>query len=147
MQNDRLIGSAFLVFVHVGKDGKPKKGLPPLSKESDNPAVALQLREAEGRQLLRKELANIGVALRGPDQEEAEFLHKAWKLTTDASRKVNWIVDTRLESNILMQPETISMYGRAFGGYIMRSALELSILTAQRFLGQPSPVMTGNGLF
>ncbi|CDJ38883.1 acyl-CoA thioester hydrolase, putative [Eimeria tenella] len=42
-----------------------------------------------------------------------------------------------------MQPETISVYGRAFGGYIMRSALELSFLTAQRFLNASYPVIAG----
>lgn len=131
------------MFVHVGQDGRPKKSIPPLSTECDNPRISRQLREAEDRQRARKELANRGVAFLGPDQEEAEFLHNTWKITTKTARNVNWIQDTRLDSNILMQPETISMYGRAFGGYIMRSALELSFLTAQRFLAQASPVITG----
>ncbi|CDI84237.1 acyl-CoA thioester hydrolase, putative [Eimeria acervulina] len=60
-----------------------------------------------------------------------------------ANTGIVWCKDTRLESNILMQPETISMYGRAFGGYIMRTALELSFLTAQRFLRETYPVIVG----
>lgn len=142
-QDGRFVGSAFLVFVHVGRDGSPKKSMPPLSKICDNPEIARQLHEAEERQYARKELANKDVSFRGPDQEESEFLHNAWIATKGTALNIKWIRDTRLDSNILMQPETISMYGRAFGGYIMRSALELSILTAQRFLAQKSPVITG----
>lgn len=142
-QDGRFIGSAFLVFVHIGQDGRPKKSLPPLSKECENPKIALQLRQAEARQRARKERAGKELAFRGPDQEEAEFLHSTWIASTGTATNAQRIQNTRLDSNILMQPETISVYGRAFGGYIMRSALELSFLTAQRFLGQTLPTITG----
>ncbi|KAL8437294.1 hypothetical protein ACSSS7_001057 [Eimeria intestinalis] len=140
----RLIGSACLVFVHVDREGRPKKCIPPLIKTSTNPEVSVQLRGAEARQQARKErMTRKDLAFRGPDQQEAEFLHSTWIATSSSSRKLKKIQDTRLDSNILMQPETISMYGRAFGGYIMRSALELSFLTAQRFLQKTAPVIIG----
>ncbi|KAL8273713.1 hypothetical protein Esti_002313 [Eimeria stiedai] len=142
-QEGRFIGSACLVFVHVDGDGKPKKCIPPLLKTSSNPEVSVQLRGAEARQLARKERGKKALSFRGPDQEEARFLHNTWIATSSSSRKLRKIQDTRLDSNILMQPETISMYGRAFGGYIMRAALELSFLTAQRFLEKTSPVIIG----
>ncbi|KAL8452803.1 hypothetical protein Emag_002176 [Eimeria magna] len=143
-QEGRLIGSACLVFVHVDREGKPKKCIPPLMRTSGDSEVSVQLRGAEARQLARKERVTKGfAAFRGPDQEEAEFLHNTWISTSSSSRKLKKIHETRLDSNILMQPETISMYGRAFGGYIMRSALELSFLTAQRFLDKTSPVIIG----
>ncbi|XP_026189981.1 acyl-coenzyme A thioesterase 9, mitochondrial [Cyclospora cayetanensis] len=145
LQDSRRIGSAFLVFVHVGKDGRPKKILPPLRSDCDDPRIQQQLKEAEARQTLRRERAAKGDGFRGPDQAEAEFLHNTWLTATCKAkqRDVKWIQDTRLDSNILMQPESISMYGRAFGGYIMRSALELSFLTAQRFFNKACPVITG----
>ncbi|KAL8449703.1 hypothetical protein Emed_002958 [Eimeria media] len=142
-QEGRLIGSACLVFVHVDRDGKPKKCIPPLLKASGDSEVSVQLRGAELRQLARKERVTKGLAFRGPDQEEAEFLHNTWIATSSNSRTLKKIQETRLDSNILMQPESISMYGRAFGGYIMRSALELSFLTAQRFLEKTNPVIIG----
>lgn len=131
------------MFVHVGNDGKPKYVLPPLKIAGESPEARAVLLSAATRNKLRIENATKALLVHPPDPSEAKFLHDTWLKTTNDPKGIKWIKDTRHETCILMQPETISMYGRAFGGSIMRSAMELSWLTAQRFLQTDRPILTG----
>ena len=84
----------------------------------------------------RIEKKNFSLLQKPPNQEETGIIHQLYLDTLDPSRhsfkyrvKSNndwWMSDTALKGFASCYPENRNMYGKIFGGFLMRSAYELA---------------------
>ena len=81
-----------------------------------------------------------------PNLDESVLIHSIFKETIDASQKTfkrlsksskdRWMSDAFLKSCVICHPQHRNIYGKIFGGYVMRKAYEISWSVAYVFGGK-----------
>uniref|UniRef100_A0A7E4URK6 HotDog ACOT-type domain-containing protein n=1 Tax=Panagrellus redivivus TaxID=6233 RepID=A0A7E4URK6_PANRE len=140
-------------FVMVARDPTdPTKNVPihPLSYKSLNEAVIFN--EGKAASDLRKSTDQNSLFLKPPLRDEIELLHSIFMTTLakDGSchsysrRKLQPnevdLDDTKMQTVKICFPEFKNIYGKIFGGFLMREAFEVASATTKNFCAKPTEV-------
>lgn len=137
-------------------DGNPAR-LPGI--ESGNEKFALQLKLGLQRAEERRLSSATSLSVTPPKPEEINFIHSLFLRSKRLEQQLNnrvvkelhaeneevpknviWMSDTIFKNTVLMHLQNRNIFGKMFGGHIMRIAFELGFIVAQCFMGENNVV-------
>jgi len=122
--------SGSLVFVNVGSDGKGAPLNPLVPRTEPERRMWAEGEIAQARRNMKRSTCLKTVA---PTQEESEMLHLTM---TGKLLQCVPMAETRMQSVHFMQPQERNIYGKIFGGFLMREAYELAYAAASAFCAE-----------
>ncbi|CAG9537403.1 unnamed protein product [Cercopithifilaria johnstoni] len=146
-QNINGVTNKFLQtkFVMVARDAEGKKSLPNIPLVVTNAEEeAIFNKGKEGRRL-RKLNEECSLLKTPPNESEIGILHDIFKRNIESGRQKGhngivppnhvWIHDACLNDTVICFPIKRNIYGKIFGGFLMRKAMELAWSNASLFSG------------
>ncbi|MCP9263969.1 Acyl-coenzyme A thioesterase 9, mitochondrial [Dirofilaria immitis] len=128
-------------FVIVARDLEGKRSLTNVPLIVTNDKEEAIFNEGKEGQRLRKLNEECSLLKIPPNESEIKILHDIFKRTKSKSHSrflpLNhaWIHDARLSDTIVCYPVKRNIYGKIFGGFLMRKAVELAWSNASLFSG------------
>uniref|UniRef100_A0A8R1Y6F1 HotDog ACOT-type domain-containing protein n=1 Tax=Onchocerca volvulus TaxID=6282 RepID=A0A8R1Y6F1_ONCVO len=132
-------------FVIVARDLEGKRSLinvPLIVTNAEEEAIFNEGKEGQRLRKLNEERSLLKIP---PNEDEINLLHDIFKKTiqSGSQKKHNrilppnhaWIYDARLSDTIICYPIKRNIYGKIFGGFLMRKAMELGWSNASLFSG------------
>ncbi|VDN04140.1 unnamed protein product [Thelazia callipaeda] len=147
VQNSNSVPNKFLQskFVMVARDLEGKRSLTNVPLVTTNSKEESIFNEGKEAHILRKLKEEKSLLKTPPNEEETTWLHDMFKKTIQfGGYKVQgrilppnhvWIHDACLSNSIICFPVKRNIYGKIFGGFLMRKALELAWSNACLFSG------------
>lgn len=146
-------------MVARSKEGKAAK-IHALCMDGEHPEdIKLRFESGRMRVQQRKEKSAHSLYRSVPSPDEVDTIHrlflesKSLKAQKDAilsgrvesidalgRSKFKWMKNTIYKNVLLMHPQERNIHGNIFGGYLMKTAMELSWVTAMCFVGKHFPV-------
>ncbi|KAI8879897.1 hypothetical protein K501DRAFT_225859 [Backusella circina FSU 941] len=125
-------------FTMVLVDPKTNKGRPTFPLKIRNEQERKLMEYAVTRKAQAKSFNQSLISKVPPTLEERQVLHDLFVEYPDQDKPIDsknavWVNDTSLDSVVIVQPQNRNIYGKAFGGYLMRSAFELAQASGQLF--------------
>lgn len=127
-------------FIMIARNRLNTKSIPVNKLVPKNETEKAIFKEAEARTNQRKKKEQISLLKTMPNSEEQDFIHDLFIKSTDVRDKTMslrslpdnsvWMNNTKLSCHFFPHPENRNFHLTLFGGYIMRSILELSWITA-----------------
>uniref|UniRef100_A0A915Q0J8 HotDog ACOT-type domain-containing protein n=1 Tax=Setaria digitata TaxID=48799 RepID=A0A915Q0J8_9BILA len=146
-QNSNGVMNKFLQtkFVIVARDLAGKRSLtnvPLITTNAEEEAIFIQGKEGQQLRKLNEECSLLKTP---PNEAEIKILHDIFKKTVQSGgHKVQnrilppdhvWIHDAGLSNTVVCFPVKRNIYGKIFGGFLMRKAVELAWSNASLFSG------------
>ncbi|KAM3718622.1 Acyl-coenzyme A thioesterase 9 [Dirofilaria immitis] len=132
-------------FVIVARDLEGKRSLTNVPLIVTNDKEEAIFNEGKEGQRLRKLNEECSLLKIPPNESEIKILHDIFKRTVQSGSQKShsrflplnhaWIHDARLSDTIVCYPVKRNIYGKIFGGFLMRKAVELAWSNASLFSG------------
>uniref|UniRef100_A0A1I7V7N1 HotDog ACOT-type domain-containing protein n=1 Tax=Loa loa TaxID=7209 RepID=A0A1I7V7N1_LOALO len=132
-------------FVIVARDIEGKQSLPNIPLIVTNAKEEAIFNEGKEGQTLRKLNEECSLLKKPPNESEIKILHDIFIKTIQSGGQKGhsrilppnhvWIHDARLSNTIVCYPIKRNIYGKIFGGFLMRKAVELAWSNASLFSG------------
>ncbi|XP_031391221.1 acyl-coenzyme A thioesterase 9, mitochondrial [Punica granatum] len=128
-------------FTFVARDPETGKSAPINQISAETEREKLLWEEAEERNKLRKKMKELkrGIEKTEEDLSRLQALLSEGRVFCDmpalADRDSILMKNTCFENSLICQPQQRNMYGRIFGGFLMRRAFELAFSTTYAFAG------------
>lgn len=132
-------------FVIVARDAKGKRSIPNVPLIVTNDKEEAIFNDGKEGQRLRKLNEECSLLKRPPNESEIKILHDIFKKNIQSGSQKShsrilplnhvWIHDAHLSDTIVCFPIKRNIYGKIFGGFLMRKALELAWSNASLFSG------------
>lgn len=127
-------------FTFVSRDSKTGKSAPVNQISPETEQEKLLWKEAEERnKMWKKKRAEPKRQFENEDKDRLNALLAEGRIFSDmpalADRDSILIRDTCLQNSFICQPQQRNIYGRIFGGFLMRRAFELAFSTTYSFAG------------
>jgi acyl-coenzyme A thioesterase 9 len=129
------------IFIMAVRKGTAAYMIPSMVIEKEE-----DIKAATARKLLGAELKNYIIGMdhsmykQPPDHEESKLLFELFKKKKfDYERKFKTVSETVLDHNLFMVTQKTNVYGKIFGGYLLKYATEWAMLNARRFTEEFNP--------
>ncbi|OQV19676.1 Acyl-coenzyme A thioesterase 9, mitochondrial [Hypsibius exemplaris] len=146
---DKILEARFVLVARDPKHGR-KAILPPLKPDGPDEEALHAASKANHR--TRKQWQEESLFKLPPNQEETKIIHELFLQTVDPKESVFstrtkpidsvWLDEATLKNVHICHPQNRNIYGKVFGGFLMRNAFELAWSNAYMYCGSRPITMT-----